>query len=66
MTYPTIELFSKMVKNTKHLRQKEMRLSTEQAVDLLSEIAQLMSTKPTNQETKEPKSMTVNFDAGGF
>tara|TARA_B100001057_G_C22792412_1_gene928138 strand:- start:1254 stop:1451 length:198 start_codon:yes stop_codon:yes gene_type:complete len=64
MTYPTIELFSKMVKNTKNLRQKEMRLSVEQAVDLLSEITQVMA----SSETKEPviRIEETSYDAGGF
>lgn len=64
MTYPAIELFSKMVKNSKNIRQKEMRLSVEQAVDLLSEITQVMATS----ETKETviKIPETSYDAGGF
>ena len=35
MSYPNIEYFSKMLKNTKSLRQAELRMTTDQAVLLL-------------------------------
>ena len=38
MSYPNIEYFSKILKNTKNLRQAELRMTTDQAVLLLSEI----------------------------
>tara|TARA_B100000989_G_C19443854_1_gene428584 strand:+ start:753 stop:956 length:204 start_codon:yes stop_codon:yes gene_type:complete len=66
MTYPTIELFSKMVKNSKNLRQKELRLSSDQAVELLSEITQVLTKSKQNSDDKPKAPVTVNFDAGGF
>ena len=67
MSYKNIEEFSKMVKNSQSLRQKEMRLQTDQAVLILSEITEILAKKfqktPTIQENK---TQDLSYDAGGF
>ena len=45
MSYKNIEEFSKMVKNSKSLRHKELRLQTDQAVLILSEITEILAQK---------------------
>ena len=66
MSYPNIEYFSKMLKNTKSLRQKELRMTTDQAVLLLSEIAEILSKNDTQEPTRNNNSEVTDFDAGGF
>jgi hypothetical protein len=67
MSYKNIEEFSKMVKNSKNLRHKEMRLQTDQAVLILSEITEILAKKfqktPTIIKTKAEE---LSYDAGGF
>jgi len=65
MSYTNIEYFSKMIKNAKNLRQNEVRLSLDQAVLVLSEITEILSTR---SQTSEHKSVpdVIDFDAGGF
>ena len=66
MSYTNIEYFSKMIKNAKNLRQKELRLSLDQAVLVLSEITEILSTN--KGQSSEHKSIPdiIDFDAGGF
>jgi hypothetical protein len=68
MSYKNIEEFSKMVKNSKSLRHKELRLQTDQAVLILSEITEILAQKfqktPTFQQTT--KKEDLSYDAGGF
>jgi hypothetical protein len=66
MSYPNIEYFSKMLKNTKSLRQKELRMTTDQAVLLLSEIAEILSKNDSQEPTRNNNSEVTDFDAGGF
>jgi S1-C subfamily serine protease len=67
MSYKNIEEFSKMVKNSKSLRHKELRLQTDQAVLILSEITEILAQKfqktPTFQQTT--KKEDLSYDAGG-
>jgi hypothetical protein len=65
MSYTNIEYFSKMIKNAKNLRQKELRLSLDQAVLVLSEITEILSTKNQASENKSVPDV-IDFDAGGF
>ena len=64
MSYTNIEYFSKMIKNAKNLRQKELRLSLDQAVLVLSEITEILSTKNQASENKSVPDV-IDFDAGG-
>ena len=66
MSYPNIEYFSKMLKNTKSLRQKELRMTTDQAVLLLSEIAEILSKNDSQEPTRNNNSEVTDFDAGLF
>ena len=66
MSYPNIEYFSKMLKNTKSLRQKELRMTTDQAVLLLSEIAEILAKNESQEPTRNNNSEVTDFDAGGF
>ena len=67
MSYKNIEYFSKMIKNAKNLRQKEFRISTDQATLILSEITEILSNNKTDQEKSTKQSAPVSFyDAGGF
>ena len=67
MSYKNIEEFSKMVKNSQSLRQKEMRLQTDQAVLILSEITEILAKKFQKTPTiKETKTQDLSYDAGGF
>jgi len=67
MSYKNIEEFSKMVKNSQSLRQKEMRLQTDQAVLILSEITEILAKKFQKTPTfKETKTQGLSYDAGGF
>ena len=65
MSYTNIEYFGKMIKNAKNLRQKELRLSLDQAVLVLSEITEILSTKNQASENKSVPDV-IDFDAGGF
>ena len=65
MSYTNIEYFSKMIKNAKNLRQNELRLSLDQAVLILSEITEILSTKNQASENKSVPDV-IDFDAGGF
>ena len=65
MSYTNMEYFSKMIKNAKNLRQKELRLSLDQAVLVLSEITEILSTKNQASENKSVPDV-IDFDAGGF
>ena len=65
MSYTNIEYFSKMIKNAKNLRQNELRLSLDQAVLVLSEITEILSTKNQASENKSVPDV-IDFDAGGF
>jgi hypothetical protein len=66
MSYKNIEYFSKMIKNAKNLRQKEFRISTDQATLILSEITEILSNNKTDQEKSTKQSAPISFDAGGF
>tara|TARA_A100001011_G_C14320277_1_gene850232 strand:- start:5364 stop:5567 length:204 start_codon:yes stop_codon:yes gene_type:complete len=67
MSYKNIEEFSKMVKNSQSLRHKEMRLQTDQAVLILSEITEILAKKFQKTPTiKETKTQDLSYDAGGF
>lgn len=66
MTYPNIEYFSKMIKNTKSLRQKELRMTTDQAVLLLSEITEILSKNESQEPARNTTTEVTDFDAGGF
>jgi|TARA_B110000444_G_scaffold65809_1_gene61644 hypothetical protein len=66
MSYPNIEYFSKMLKNTKSLRQNELRMTTDQAVLLLSEIAEILAKNESQEPTRNNNSEVTDFDAGGF
>jgi hypothetical protein len=68
MGYPTIDYFNKVVKNAKNIRQQEVRLSTDQALMLALEIAQLMSVKFPTEVQKEDTSISKEalFDGGKF
>jgi hypothetical protein len=66
MTYPNIEYFSKMIKNTKSLRQKELRMTTDQAVLLLSEITEILSKNENQEPARNNTPEVTDFDAGGF
>ena len=67
MSYKNIEEFSKMVKNSQSLRHKEMRLQTDQAVLILSEITEILAKKFQKKPTfKEIKTQESAYDAGGF
>lgn len=68
MAYPSIEYFNKIVKNAKNIRQQEIRLSTDQALLLAIEIAEVMSAKFPVETGKEnaPISNEALFDGGKF
>lgn len=66
MSYKNIDYFSKMVKNAKSLRQKEFRISTDQATLILSEITQLLSSSKVEKKEIKTQSAPSFFDAGGF
>ena len=67
MSYKNIEEFSKMVKISQSLRQKEMRLQTDQAVLILSEITEILATKfQKTPKITETKTQDLSYDAGGF
>ncbi len=65
MAYPSIEKFSKMIKNAKNRRQSEMRIDLDDAVMVLSEVTEILS----SQEKPNKKAIVpdvIEFDAGGF
>ena len=65
MAYPSIEKFSKMIKNAKSRRQSEMRIDLDDAVMVLSEVTEILS----SQEKPNKKAIVpdiIEFDAGGF
>ena len=65
MAYPSIEKFSKMIKNAKSRRQNEMRIDLDDAVMVLSEVTEILS----SQEKPNKKAIVpdvIEFDAGGF
>tara|TARA_X000000950_G_scaffold127200_1_gene159081 strand:+ start:5729 stop:5932 length:204 start_codon:yes stop_codon:yes gene_type:complete len=66
MSYPNIEYFSKMVKNTKGLRQKELRMTTDEAILLLSEITEILSKNENQEPARSNTPEVTDFDAGGF
>ena len=66
MSYPNIEYFSKILKNTKNLRQSELRMTTDQAVLLLSEITEILSKNESQEPARNNTSEVTDFDAGGF
>ena len=67
MSYKNIEEFSKMVKNSKNLRQKEMRLETDKAVLILSEITEILSSRYSKTpKLSQVETRELDYDAGGF
>tara|TARA_B100000989_G_scaffold187470_1_gene141059 strand:- start:9223 stop:9432 length:210 start_codon:yes stop_codon:yes gene_type:complete len=68
MAYVSIDKFNKMIKNAKARRQQEMRMDIDDAVMLLSEITEILtSTNNKNNTTKkEIVPEVIEFDAGGF
>jgi hypothetical protein len=66
MSYKNIEYFSKMIKNAKELRQKEFRMSTDQATLILSEVTEILSKKSFSENSNKKQSAPISFDAGGF
>ena len=55
-----------MLKNTKSLRQAELRMTTDQAVLLLSEITEILSKNESQDPARNNTSEVTDFDAGGF